>query len=501
MKGKAMDYILAHDLGTSGDKASIFTSEGKLVKSIIRTYSISYSEGCRVEQNPDDWYKAVCSATKEILQDIPASSVAAVGFSGHMMGAVPVDADGNLLHAAIIWADQRATEETAQLAKSIGDDNFYQITGNRNNPTNSIAKIMWLQKDSYIRSHMVKSLNCKDYIAFRLTGTFGTDYSDASGTGAFDINTFSWSKEIIQASGVNESIFPDLHPSTDLAGKITASAADETGLVEGTPVFRGCGDGTAASIGAGSSKIGDGYCCLGSSAWVSYMDKKPLLDKQKRIFNLAGISKDVVFPIGTMQAAGLSYNWMRDELCQSESLTAKESGSSLYDLIDQEIQKVPVGSNGLLFLPYLLGERAPWWNESVRGAFLGISKETKHRDMLRAVMEGITMNLSLILEALRQRNPFGEMRLIGGGAQNPVWRKILADAFNSRILKQDYLEEACSMGAAVVAGIGAGIFKDASDIEKFTKIDDVINPDPGNSEEYAKLLEKFKRSYLAISDL
>ncbi len=490
-----MQYLLAHDLGTSGDKATLFTTDGQLVGSVVAAYPSHYANGNWVEQNPEDWYGAVCRATKTLTATVDPAEILGVSFSGHMMGAVLLDGQGQLLRPAIIWADQRATEEQALLAQRVGDWRLYEITGNRNNPTNSICKIMWAMSHDGLEGRLDKAVNCKDYLIYRLTGAIGTDYSDAGGTGAFDMNSFTWSREVLEAAGVPLSAMPALHASTDLAGRVTAQAAGETGLLADTPVFCGCGDGTAASVGTGISQVGQGYLSLGTSAWIAYLDDAPLLDPKQRTFNLAGMEKGRVYPLGSMQAAGASYNWMRDRLCQMEAAEAKAEGGSVYDRINRQIGQVPPGANGVVFLPYLMGERSPWWDAKAKGAFLGLNQETTHSDMLRAVMEGVCMNLGLILGALREKRAFSSLRIIGGGAKEPVWRQMLADVLNVRVEKLNLLEEGCSLGAAMAAGIGAGVFSDASAISRFLHVDGVSEPNPERVDQYAQLTLRFQDAY------
>ncbi len=490
-----MQYLLAHDLGTSGDKATLFSTEGQLIASAVEAYPCLYSNGNWAEQEPEDWYAAVCRVTKKLTADIDPAQIVGVSFSGHMMGAVLLDHHGELLRSAIIWADQRATPQVQKLADSVGNDRFYAITGARNNPTNSICKIMWSLEHDGIGSRLSKAVNCKDYLVYRLTGHLGSDYSDASGTGAFDLNTFAWSQEILDAAGVSMDIMPELRSSTDLAGGITAQAARDTGLVAGTPVFCGCGDGTAASVGTGLSQVGQGYISLGTSAWIAYLDDSPCLDSQQRTFNMAGMTKGSVFPLGTMQAAGSSYSWMRDQLCRAEKLDAERLGTSVYHEINSRIARVPAGANGVLYLPYLMGERSPWWDSAIQGSFLGLRQETGHDDLLRAVMEGVSMNLGLILQVFRGKRQFDSLRIIGGAAKDQVWRQMLADVLNVRIEKLNLLEEGCSLGAAMAAGIGAGVYPDASAIDRFLQADDVCEPDPERVAVYAALTERFVDAY------
>lgn len=496
-----MQYLLAHDLGTSGDKATLFTTEGALAASVVEAYPCRYEAGNRVEQDPADWYGAVCRATRALLERISPGDVAGVSFSGHMMGAVLLDRAGTLLRPAIIWADQRATEEQALLAARVGGDRLYAITGNRNNPTNSILKVLWCLRHEDLGARLASVLNCKDYLIYRLTGAIGTDYSDASGTGAFDLHTFTWSAEILEAAGVPAAVMPPLHASTELAGTITDQAARDTGLLPGTPVYCGCGDGTAASVGAGVDRPGQGYLSLGTSAWISYLDDAPLLDGQQRTFNLAGIEKGLVFPIGTMQAAGASYNWMRDQLCLSEKQAALAQGGSVYDKINRQIAAEAPGAGGVLFLPYLTGERSPWWDAHAKGAFLGLDISTTHAQLLRAVMEGVAMNLSLILRIFRGKYPFESLRILGGGAKEPLWRQVLADVLNVRVEKLNLLEEGCSLGAAMAAGIGAGVFRDAGEIRRFLRVEAVTEPDPDRAAQYAALTDRFQEAYLRLKGL
>lgn len=490
-----MQYILAHDLGTSGDKATLFSTEGKLIASVVEGYPCKYSNGNWAEQDPEDWYAAVCRSTKKLIESIDPGEIVGISFSGHMMGSVLLDNRGELLRSAIIWADQRATEQVRKLSEIVGDERFYQITGNRNNPTNSICKIMWSMEHDGVAEKLGKSVNCKDYIIYRLTGHLGTDYSDASGTGAFDINRFTWSEEVLNGAGVPLSAMPECRASTDLAGKITEEAAKQTGLLPGTPVFCGCGDGTAASVGTGIAEVGQAYLSLGTSAWISYLDDSPCLDDRQRTFNLAGMEKHRVYPLGSMQAAGSSYSWMRDQLCRAEKLDAERLGTDVYRQINDQIADVPVGAGGVLYMPYLMGERSPWWDADIQGAFLGLKQETTHAQMLRAVMEGVSMNLALILNVFRGKRKFDNLRIIGGGAKDMVWRQMLADVLNVRIEKLNLLEEGCSLGAAMAAGIGAGVYRDASAIEKFLQVDHVCEPDPERAAQYAALTDRLSDAY------
>jgi xylulokinase len=334
-----------------------------------------------------------------------------------------------------------------------------------------------------------------------MTGKFVTDYSDASGTNAFDINTFKWSDQILDASGIDGDKLPEAVPSTYVAGEITAKIADECGLAEGTKVVLGGGDGMCASVGAGSVAEGKTYNCLGSSSWICTTTKKPIFDAQMRTFNWAHIVPGYIGPCGTMQTAGAAFNWVKNEICKIEQEKGLVSGKSPYEFINAEIEAAQPLSNGLMFLPYLLGERSPRWNPEARGAFIGLKMEHKRSDLLRSVIEGIAMNLNIILSILKQEIEVKEMIVIGGMAKGEVQRQILADIFGMNILKLRSLEEATSMGAAITAGVGIGELSGFHEIEKFNAVDEVIVPNEQNTQKYKKIMPVFDNAYFALESV
>lgn len=497
-----MKYLLAHDLGTSGNKATLFTTEGKLVKSAVYAYDTNYYNNNWAEQDSDKWWLAVCATTKEVLKGIDKTLVAAVSFSGQMMGCLCVDRNGKPLRTSIIWADQRAVKEAAFVSERIENQRYYRITGHRISPSYSLQKFLWIKGNQpEIYENTYKMLNAKDFIIFKLTGRFVTDYSDASGTCILNLNTYKWSEELIGMAGIDGDKLPELKYSTDVIGGVSDEAAMETGLAVGTPVVCGGGDGVCASVGAGSVKEGLAYSILGSSSWISLTTEKPIYDDQMRTFNFAHIIPGYVAPCGTMQAAGVSYSWLKNQICTSEVQEAEKLGISPYELINREIEKSPAGANGLIFLPYLLGERSPRWNPNARGSFIGLTVAHKREDMLRSVLEGVAFNLNVILDIFRQHCAIHELAVIGGGAKGRVWRQIMADVFNARILKPNHLEEATSMGAAVTGGVGAGIFKDFEVIGKFIQIDEVQEPIEANQTRYGRMAPVFDQCYNSLVDV
>jgi len=495
-------YLIAHDLGTSGNKASLFTTEGQYIGSTISEYNTDYFNSNWAEQNPEDWWRAVCETNKLLLKEIDIKDVLAICFSGQMMGCVCVDRKGQALRKAIIWADMRATKQADQILSKLDKDVFYRTTGHKCSSSYSLEKLMWVRdNEPYIYNKTYKTLNPKDYIVTRLTGRFLTDYSDASSTNAFDLNTFKWSEKILDAAGIDMDKFPEAVPSTHIAGEISESLLAECGLYPGTKVVMGGGDGMCASVGAGSVSLGKTYNCLGSSSWIATTTKEPIYDAQYRTFNWAHLVPGFVAPCGTMQSAGASFNWVKNQICTSEVIEAKQKGISPYELINEEIAQSVIGSNGLIFLPYLLGERSPRWNPDAKGAFIGLKLEHKRADLLRSVIEGIAYNLNIILQVFSSHMDIDEITVIGGMAKGHIQRRILADVFNTRLITLNYLDEASSIGAAVCAGVAIGELKSFSEVDKFNKAVAQDDPIPENAAFYAKHMPVFDKCYSSLVDV
>jgi len=498
-------FILAHDLGTTGNKASLYDGAGKVLASSFHGYATEYPNATWAEQNPEDWWRAVCTCTRELLASahIRPTEIACVTFSGQMMGCVAVDWQARPLRNAIIWADQRAVAEAQAIVEGVGWERAYHITGHRASPSYSGPKILWVrehQPEIYAQTH--KFLHAKDAIVARLTSRFVTDYSDASGMGLYDLEAGDWSTPILEAVRLDRSVLPELHASTDVVGEVTSHAADETGLQRGTPVVIGGGDGCCAAAGAGVVSEGSAYNYVGSSSWIGVATRQPIRDPLMRTFTFAHLVPGMFSPTGTMQAAGGSYQWLRDNFCLPEKEAAESLMLSPYELMNLQAEASPPGANGLLFLPYLLGERSPRWNPKARGAFIGLTVRHGRADIIRATLEGITLNLRVILEAFQEQGAaIRAMRVIGGGAKGRLWRQIMADVYKMPVLRPALLEEATSMGAALAGGIGVGLFRDWHIAEELTPIVDSIEPNPAAAAVYDRLYPLFNRAYEAIEPL
>jgi len=495
----AEKFILAHDLGTTGNKASLFDEQGKVRASALSIYNTEYPRLNWVEQNPEDWWKAVCTSTRQLLSSskINPKQVVCITFSGQMMGCVVIDHQARPLRNALIWADTRAIPQAEQLVSKVGLENIYRITGHRTSSSYSAAKIMWVrdhQPEIFAEAH--KFLQAKDFIVARLTGKFATDFSDAGGMNLYDLEAYNWSPRMLEAADLDISLLPDLHASTDVVGEVLASVSDEVGLATGTPVVIGGGDGCCAAAGAGVVKEGDAFNYLGSSSWIALATKLPIYDPSMRTFTWAHLMRGMYSPCGTMQAAGGSYQWLRDTFCLKEKEAAEQQSISPYELMDQLAEQSPPGANGLLYFPYLLGERSPWWNPEARAVYFGLTMRHTRADIVRATLEGITLNLRLILDCFRKQGAqIDSIRVIGGGAKGRIWRKIMADIYGIPIQQPALLSEATSFGAALAGGIGVGMYKDWSMAESLTQIVDEIQPDPRITAQYEKLYAIFNRAY------
>lgn len=491
-------YILAHDLGTSGNKATLYDFDGNLKDSLVCDYPTYYPKEGYVEQNADDWWKAVCDSTKLLLErtGIPASGVACISFSAQMMGCLLVDKDGSPLRNMLIWADTRSSRQEKYMIERVGLQSGYKITGHRLSASYSAAKLLWVrdnQPDIYKKAD--KMLHAKEYIILKLTGQIVTEYSDASGTNLLDVGKKEWSEDLLREFDIRRSLLPDLHPSAHIAGKVTAEAARQCGLAEGIPVVTGGGDGSCACVGAGVVREGKFYNVVGSSSWISTASSKCYFDPEMRTFNWVHLDENLYTPCGTMQAAGYSYAWFRDTLCGEEAFAGKIAGISPYKLIDKLVEKSPAGANGLLFLPYLLGERSPLWDHMARGAFVGLGISTEKGDIARAVLEGVGFNLKIILDILSKNGTIKEMIMIGGGTKGDTWLQILADIWQKPLNVPQYLEEATSMGAAICGGVGIGVYPDFLVAEKLNKTVKTIEPRKENAGIYDRMYGIFCETY------
>jgi xylulokinase len=485
--------IIAHDLGTTGDKASLHHDDGRMVAAVTVNYPVHFGEGGLAEQDPRDWWNAVVEATRTLVErsSVSPSDVIGLTVSGQMMGAVLLDSTYQPVRDAIIWADTRSTPQTAMLERAIGQERAYSLLGHRLNSTYSIEKIMWVRdNEPDVFSRVRHFCVAKDFVVHRLTGRLVTDRSDASATNAYDQGAGAWSAEMIAASGLPASIFPEILDSTAVVGRLTDEAASATGLHRDTRVVMGGGDGPVAAVGVGVVAPEDGaYVCLGTSAWISFASDTPVYDPLMRTMTFDNVVPGSYVPTATMQAGGAAMQWV------SELLNPEPTGQALSALVaDAEMTEASTG--GLYFLPYLLGERSPYWNPDAAGAFVGINRHHGRAHMTRAVLEGVAFNLLTSLRAFRESGAVvNRIDAIGGGAASDVWRQIMADVWGIPVRRRTIVEEANSLGAAVIAAVGLGLVDDFGAARNLSEVTAEFTPNESRHADYLGRHELFVDAY------
>ncbi|RZT59533.1 xylulokinase [Microcella alkaliphila] len=489
--------IIAHDLGTTGNKASLHDETGRLLSAVTVSYPVDFRDGGIAEQNPRDWENAVIEATRTLLErtQTDRNRVTGMVLSGQMMGAVLLDEHYEPVRPAIIWADTRAHAQTAQLAERLGESEAYELLGHRVNPTYSLAKVMWVRDNEPDVFDRVRWFCvAKDFLVHRLTGRLVTEPSDASATNAFDLHAGTWSHEAIDAAGLDASIFPEVVPSTEVVGTLTDRVAAATGLNASTRVVMGGGDGPIAAVGAGVVAPEDGaYVCMGTSSWISFASATSALDPSRRTFTFTHVVPDMFVPTATMQAAGASVSWI------NEVLSETADGSTLARLVaDADTDEAATG--GLYFLPYLLGERSPRWDPDARGAFVGIGRHHGRPHLVRAVLEGVAFNLAIGIQAFRDAGvTIDRIDAVGGGAASDTWLQIMADVWGVTVRRRSVVEEANSLGAAVVGAVGLGLVDDFSAARDLSQVTAEFTPEPSRRGAYRDRLARFDEAYTALA--
>jgi xylulokinase len=504
VQGKA---ILAHDLGTTGNKASLYSLDGELIKSCYHPYSTCYPQSGWVEQCPEDWWAALILSTQEVLSSsqISPAQILGLSFSGQMMAGIPVDREGTVLQKDVmIWCDYRSGQQAQAIKEKIGWQTFYQKTGaGMEIPLYPIAKILWIKENfPEIYSKTYKFLGAKDVLIQRLTGRFATDYSDASNTALLDIQNKNWAADLIDEVGIDlNKLCEEVLPSHTVIGKVTRKAAEQTGLMEGTPVILGGGDVACAALGAGVIQEGSAYNYIGSASWLAIASQKPVFDCQMRPFTLCHVVPDLYVVQLAMFSAGVVFEWIRDQICWLEGSYAKHLSMDAYDLMTQEASRSPAGANGLIFLPNLRPGGAPHNNLNDTGALIGLTLAHKREDILRAVLEGITFNIRLMSEAMEKQvgTPFIELRMIGGGSKSALWREIEANILNRRILTLSAHQEANSLGAAIIAGLAMGLYKTFDEgVRQYVKQRERVEPKEEMAKIYQQKYPLFNKAYAAL---
>ena len=449
------DLILTCDAGTTGCKVSVFNAGGDALFAVRRDYPTLYPRPNWAEQDPDRILSAVFDGIRELLQQVSAQRIACVGLSGTMNGCIPVDEEGHVLHPNIIHSDSRTGAQVEEIGRVINKYHLYTLTGNRLDTHYTLPKILWFKEnlpEVYRRARWF--MNIKDYIYAQLTGRPGfTDYSDDSLTTALDINNKRWASDLLKELHIDAERMPRILAGHDVRGRTTRSVYYRTGLITGTPVAIGGGDGCCTARGAGLADPGSAYTYIGSSAWVSQIQDHPVLDPKARIFNYLDADGRACHVTGTVQTGAAAFDWMLHNVMGSREAPLDISR------VENMARQVAPGAEGVLFLPTLMGSRTPYWDPNTRGVLMGFSLYHDQRHIARAIYEGIAFALNSCVQIISEYGtPITSMMLAGGGARSGLWPDVLAAVFgmNTRVHKAP--GECTSLGAAILAGVGVGLF-------------------------------------------
>ena len=495
-------YLLGIDVGTTGSKAILIDTDGAVKASATTEYPMSTPRPLWAEQNPADWWSATVSSIRCVLSDdgVKPDQVIGVGLTGQMHGLVLLDAQGSVLRPCIMWNDQRTSAQCAAITQTVGADRVLQLTGNPVLPGFTAPKILWVREhepDVYCRIAAV--LLPKDYVRYRLTGGFFSDVSDSSGTSMFNVGERSWSTEMLAAMEVPLEWLPEVTESTAVSASVQASASDETGLPKGTPVVGGGGDQAAQAVGTGIVREGLVSVTLGTSGVVFAASDTYRVEPDGVLHSFCHAVPGMWHLMGVMLSAAGSFRWYRDTLAEKEVTEARMTGQDAYDLLTAAASEIPAGCEGLLFLPYLTGERTPYPDPNARGVFFGLTLRHTKAHMTRAVLEGVTYGLQDSLELMRGLGiSMEQVRASGGGARSALWRQLLADVFDTEIVTVNVTEGA-AYGAAILAAVGAGAHRSVAEAcTSAIRIAGRTRPGP-SAPTYAEYYPRYRALYPALA--
>ncbi|MFT4111936.1 xylulokinase [Silvibacterium sp.] len=486
--------FLGLDVGTGGTRAVLVDERGRVVASASEEHiPFASPQPGWAEQDPEDWWRAAQKAIRDVIATVPGVEVDAVGLTGQMHGAVLLDAQGEVLRPSLIWCDQRTDAQCDWLHEKFGREHLIELTANPALPNFTLTKLLWVKEHEPEIFAKTEHILCpKDYVRFRLTGTYAIDVHEASGTLLLDVANRRWSKEVAQGAGIPESWLPELFESPEICAKVSPEAAAVTGLTAGTPVAAGAGDQGAGAVGMGILQPGSVSATIGTSGVVFAATAAPTRDPLGRMHTFCHAVPGRWHVMGVTQAAGLSLRWLRETIASGES----------YDQLTAEAAKIAAGSDGLLWTPYLLGERTPHLDSQARAAFVGITAGHGRGHLVRAVLEGVAYSLKDTFTLFSELGiPVKGVRLGGGGARSPLWRSVQASVYGYPV---DVLtaEEGGAFGAALLAGVGAGAWADTdAACAAAIEVAEQIQPDAAAVARYAEGYKGFRQVYPALRNI
>lgn len=497
-----MAYVLGIDIGTSGTKTVLFDEKGTVFASCTVEYPLYQPQNGWAEQNPEDWWNAVAATVKSVLakSGILPQEIKGIGLSGQMHGLVMLDKDNKVLRPSIIWCDQRTGEECKAIEARVGRERLIEITANPALTGFTASKILWVRNhEPELYGKCAHILLPKDYIRFMLTGEYATEVSDASGMQLLDVPKRCWSQEVLDKLDIDIRLLGRVYESPEVTGVVTKQAAALTGLAEGTPVVGGAGDNAAAAVGTGVVREGSAFTTIGSSGVVFAHTNTISIDPKGRVHTFCCAVPGAWHVMGVTQGAGLSLKWLRDNFCTAEMQQAEREAVDPYYIMDQEAANVPIGSERLLYLPYLMGERTPHLDPDARGVFFGLSAMHGRPQLIRAVMEGVSFSLMDCLSVFDEMGiSANSMIACGGGGTSRLWRQMLSDLYNCPI-STIASKEGPALGVAILAMVGAGIYSSVEEAcDHVIQMGTTTVPSDENHERYMRFYERYRALYPAL---
>lgn len=495
-----MPLLLAYDVGTSGCKAALVSEGGSVLHTAYEPYVTHYPQPLWAEQYPEDWWQAVCVTTRRILEksELKPDQIAGLAFSTQMVNVVPLDGEGTPLRPCISWLDGRAEKEAQAVMRKIGGRKiFAAIVGVEITGKDLLPKYIWIKENEpQIYSQAAAFSDASGYLLKRATGRMVYEWTTASVTGLFNLKTKTWDDFLMRFFGIDAAKFPELVKPTERVGGLTAKAAQELGLLEGTPVFGGAGDAMTAAVGSGAVGEAEGHLCLGTSGFVGIVTSKRVVGK-RGIPTIQSADVNKLLLIAETETSGACLKWAARELLQQPPT------GETFARMDEAVSRVPAGAEKLLFTPWMYGERTPIADERLRAAFINLGANHTHAHMLRAIYEGVGYNMRWILENIAELYGFkpDPLRVMGGGANGLPWVQIVADITGKRLECVAEPQQTTALGAAFVAMVGLGMLDSIEAVKKLVPVTNVVIPQAENQKIYAELYPQFKRLYPALKEI
>lgn len=492
-----MELVLAYDVGTSGTKAVLATTDGQVRATAFEAYPTTFPRPLWAEQEPEDWWRAIAATTQRVLQAAGTGpgQVAGIAFTTQLVNLIALDSTGAPLRRCISWLDGRAGNEARSIMRRLGGKGvFAAIAGAAITGKDVLPKMLWLKKhEPEVYRNAAALVDVGGYLLLRATGRLVAEWSVASVTGLFHLKRKTWDTTLMRLFGLDRAKFPELVRATDRVGGLTPSAASDLGLLVGTPVFAGAGDGMTAPVGAGAVGEGDGHLTLGTSGFVGVITGRRMTGK-RGIVTLQSADPDRLLLIAEMETAAACLRWA------VEQLYGMQPGSEGYGLMDREVLASPPGASNLLFTPWMYGERAPVADERLRASFVNLGANHTRGDMARAIYEGVAFNFRWLLESLEQLFGFrpNPLRVIGGGARSAPWVQILADITGRTMEVMPWPQEASAVGAGLLAAVGLGAHPSVDSLRNLLKPERVVVPTQSRPDEYEPAFATYKALYTAL---